>query len=326
MAKLKLTLACGPYDRTRALAEGQVQPEGIDLNYIVPSSPSVTFWRMLKYREFEVSELSLSNYHILRSRGEDDLIAIPIFPNRVFRHSAFWVNTKSGIERPQDLVGKRMGVAEYHMTAAVWGRGILQDDYGVRPEQMEWFTGGLFQAGREDRIELRLPDNVRLHFVPDRTLNSMLEDGSVDALLTPKPYFKKNSSVRRLFPDPRAVEEEFFRRTGIFPIMHTVVIRRDVYEKNRWIAANLYEAFEQSKAICYHWMNEGARYVHPWLPGEMERVRELMGEDPWENGLTEGNRKTIQTLQRYQIEQGLAQRAVPLEELFAESTLVLAKE
>ncbi len=326
MAKLHLTLSCGTYDRTWALAHGEVQPEGIELNYISPNSPSVTFWRMLKYREFDVAELSLSNYTILRSRGEDDLIGIPIFPNRVFRHSAFWVNTRSAIERPQDLVGKRMGVAEYPMTAAVWGRGILQDEFGVRPEQITWYTGGLYEAGRTDRIDFEVPTNIQIQSVANRTLNSMLEEGAIDALLTPKPYFKKTPAVRCLFSDPRQVEEDFFRRTGIFPIMHTIAIRRDVYDKNRWIAASLYEAFERSKQLCYRWMKEGGRYVHPWFPYEIERVTELMGADPYENGLTEGNRKSIQTLQRFLLEQGLAPRIVPVESLFAESTLQLAKE
>lgn len=326
MGKLFLTIACGEYDRTRALAEGQVQPEGIELNYIAPYSPAVTFWRMLKFREFDVAEISLSNYCILRAQGDDSLVGIPIFPNRVFRHSAFWVNVRSGVERPEDLAGKRLGVAEYHMTAAVWGRGILQHEYGVRPEQIWWFTGGLNQAGREDRIDAAIPADVRISFVPDKPLNDLLEHGEIDALLTPKPYFKQTPNVRRLFPNAKQVEQEFYRRTGIFPIMHTIVIRRDVYERHPWIAASLYEAFEESKRRCYRFMLEGARYVAPWFAAEMQETLELMGPDPWENGLTDGNRKSIEWLQRFQVEQGLSPRAVPTEDLFAPSTLALARE
>src|SRR5436309_4985239 len=221
MKKLELTLACERYDRTDALREGRIQPEGIDLVYL-PLAPQESFFRMLRHFEFDASEMSLSAYTVAKSRSEDRIIAIPVFTSREFRHSAIYVNTKAGIEKPADLRGKRVGVPEYMLTAVVWARGILHSEYGVAPNEMRWFTGGQEEAGRQERIELKKPKGVSIESIPaGATLSAMLDEGALDAVITPllpSVYARRSPRVRRLFPNFREVEREYYKRTGIFPI------------------------------------------------------------------------------------------------------------
>jgi len=329
MGKLRLTLACWNYDRTRALADGRVRIEGVDLNYL-PLPVEEIFWGMLRYREFDVAELSFSSYILSHSRGEGHFIAIPVFPSRVFRHSCIYINTQAGIQNPQDLRGRRVGVPEYQMTAAVWARGILQHEYGVAPSDIEWFTGGLEQAGRREKLKLDLPAEIRVQQIGlDQTLNTMLVMGQLDAVITaraPSAFVHGDKRIARLFPNYREVEAEYYRRTGIFPIMHTVVIRREIYESNRWLARSLYRAFEQAKQVCYEDMFEvGAlKVMHPWIVAEAEALRDLFGGDWWPYGL-EPNRKTIETLLQYSFEQGLSKRLLNPESLFAPESLEMAK-
>ena len=250
MAKLHLTLACGDYDRTKTLQDGSLDPVGIALNYL-PMEAEEIFWRMGHHQEFDASEMSLSNYITMTSRGESPFTAIPIFPSRYFRHSCVFINTARGLDKPEDLGGKRIGVAEYAMTAAVWIRGFLSDDHGVAAKDVAWFTGGQEVPGRKERIELRLPPEIKVQPIPDdRTLNDMLDKGGLDALVTariPSCFAAGAPHIRRLFPDFKSVEIDYYRRTQLFPIMHTVVIRNDVYEADPWVARSLYNAFCQSK-------------------------------------------------------------------------------
>jgi 4,5-dihydroxyphthalate decarboxylase len=250
MSKIRLTLACDTYDRTDALADGTVEPEGIDLNYIhLPVEE--TFWRMCQYHEFDISEMSLSSYMINLSRN-DDFRAIPVFPSRAFRHDCIFINADSGIKEPQDLVGKRVGLPEYQITAAIFQRGLLQHEYEVQPTSIKWFQGGLLKPGREERTEIAYPKGISVQKLgPDQTLTRMLEDGEIDALLTARtpPNFSPdgNGPIRRLFPDFKKVEHDYYRKTAIFPIMHTVVLRKDVLDNYPWAAESVFKAFASRK-------------------------------------------------------------------------------
>jgi 4,5-dihydroxyphthalate decarboxylase len=282
--------------------------------------PAEIFWRMLQHKEFDVSEMSLSNYTSLVSGGNSPFIAIPVFPSRVFRHGYFFINTKKGIERPQDLAGKRGGVPEYSMTAAVYMRGLLQHEYGVKPEQVEWVQG------RADRLGRKLPADIKLTQAPAGTeLGDLLERGEIDFLMTannPLSFRRGAPNVRRLFPNYREVEQDYYRRTKIYPIMHTVVIRRDVYDRDPWVAANLYQALCAAKERSYQLVLEaGAPKVSSaWLQALLEEEQAIIGRDWFPYGI-EPNRPSIEALLQYTYEHGLSDRRLKIEDLFAPSTL-----
>lgn len=324
MNKLHLSLACGDYDRTRALKDGSVQAQGIELTYLT-YRPSETFWRMFKFEEFDVSEMSLSSYIMERSRGINRFVAIPIFPSRLFRHGFIFINTGSGIQHPEDLIGKRVGVPEYQQTASVWIRGFLQHDYGVMPDKVLWINGGLEDPGRQEKVELRLPASIRIQPAPaGKSLSAMLAAGELDALVTaraPSCFINGSPNVRRLFPDYRTVEVDYFKRTGIFPIMHTIVIKEELHRKHPWTAASLYYAFCEAKALCYRRMVDSAALIYtlPWFLPELESEREMLGHDLWPYGLA-ANRVALEALVQYSYEQGLAEDKLEIESLFAPST------
>ena len=319
MANLRLTLACGPYDRTQGLRDGTITPEGIDLNYLT-LQPAEIFWRMLQYREFDVSEMSLSNYTTLVSQGNSPFIAIPVFPSRVFRHGYFFINPSKGIAKPADLKGKRGGVPEYSMTAAVYMRGLLQHEYGVKPSDVEWVQG------RADRLGRDLPPDIRLTQAPAGTeLGDLLEKGEIDFLMTannPLSFRRGSPNVRRLFPNYAEVEKDYYRRTKIYPIMHTVVIRREIYDRDPWVALSLYKAFCRAKEHSYRLLLEtgSPKASFAWLQPMIEEEREIMGRDWYPYGL-EQNRPTLDALLQYTEEHGLTDRRPSVEELFAPSTL-----
>ena len=319
MSKLRLTFACGPYDRTLALRDGSIQPEGIDLNYIASQPPDI-FWRMLQFKEFEISEMSLSNHATLVSTGAAPFVAIPVFPSRVFRHGYFFINTDKGIKTPADLKGKRGGVPEYTMTAAVYMRGLLQHDYGVLPSDVEWVQG------RADRLGRKLPPDIRLTQAPAGTeLGDLLERGEIDFMMTannPLAFRRGSPKVRRLFPNYAEVEKDYYRRTKIYPIMHTVVIRRDVYEANPWVALSMYKALCRAKEQAYQLLADmgSPKVSSAWLQPLLEEERAIIGPDWYPYGI-EPNRPTIEALLQYTHEHGLTDRRVKLEELFAPSTL-----
>jgi 4,5-dihydroxyphthalate decarboxylase len=325
MKTLGLTLACWDYDRTRALMDGTVRPEGIDLNYLALPVEE-TFFRMLRHREFDCSEMSLSSYTASLGSENPPFIAIPVFPSRFFRHSCIFVSAKSGIRKPEDLKGKRVGVPEYQMTAPVWIRGILADDYGVKVTDVEHFSGGEEEPGRDEKLKIDLPSTIELSPIPaGKTLSRMLADGELDALLTaraPSTFHTQPDAVKRLFPDYVDQEKAYYRRTKIFPIMHTVVIRREVYAANPWVAQSLAKAFGSAKARAYASYDQTAALpaMVPWLTAHIEEAKREMGADWWPYGVA-ANRQVLETFLRYHHEQGLSKRRLAPEELFAKETL-----
>ena len=325
MGKIHLTLACWDYDRTRALQEGKVQVEGVDLTYL-PLRVEETFWRMLRDQEFDAAELSMGSYLMARDKGFPRFVAIPVFPSRAFRHSCIYINTDSGIKEPRDLVGKRVGVPEYQITMAIWVRGILQHEYGVQPEKMKWFTGGEEHPGRQDKIKHDLPQGIDIRPIgPNQTLSSMLEQGEIDAMISahmPSPFVRRSPKVRRLITNFREVERDYYRRTQLFPIMHTVALREDTYEKYPWVAQSLCKAFSEAKKLCQESMYEfsALKYMLAWSIAEMEEEKEIFGEDLWPYGL-EVNRHVLETLVQYAHEQGLIKKQLDLRSLFAPNTL-----
>jgi 4,5-dihydroxyphthalate decarboxylase len=323
--KLQLTLACWDYDRTRALADGRIAVDGIDLNYV--SLPvEETFFRMLRFREFDAAELSLSSYTVSLFREDPAFIAIPVFPSRFFRHSCIFVSAASGITDPAALAGKRVGVPEYQMTAPVWIRGILQDEYGLDPASVIHQTGGEEEPGREEKLKLDLPPRFRI--VPigkTETLSRLLAQGGIDALFTaraPSTFYTEPQNVRRLFENYAEIERAYFQRTAIFPIMHVIVLRRDVYRRHPWVAQSLFKAFVQSKRVTYEDLKITAalKTSLPWQTAAVEDAIRLLGEDWWSYGFAE-NRHVIETFLRYHHEQGLSARRLAPEELFAPETL-----
>jgi 4,5-dihydroxyphthalate decarboxylase len=324
MTKLNLTLACWDYDRTRALMD-RVTAEGIDLNYLAMPVEE-TFFRMLRHREFHVAEMSLSSYSVSLCSEARPFIAIPVFPSRFFRHSCIFVSAKSTIREPKDLIGKRIGTPEYQMTAPVWIRGILADDYGVPVEDCTYVTGGEETPGRDEKLKLNLPPRIKIERAPPgKTLAGMLRTGEIDALHTaraPSSFTDGSGDVRRLFEDYQAVEQTYFRRTGIFPIMHVIAIRRDVYEANRWVAQTLMQAFREAQALAYRELEETAalKVMLPWLTAHLEATQREMGRDYWSYGL-EPNRKGLETFLRYHHAQGLSPRLLTPDDLFAPEAL-----
>ncbi|HEX3244627.1 MAG TPA: ABC transporter substrate-binding protein [Chloroflexota bacterium] len=320
---LKLTLGCGDYDRTAALRTGEVRPEGIELNYL-SFEPEEVFWRMVRYREFDVSELSLGSYIIRRSKGIDDLVAIPVFPSRMFRHCSIYVHAGAGISEAKDLIGKRIGVPEYQITAATWARGILEHEFGVRPRDVSWHTGGQRTPGRVEKQHINVGEGIHIQSLPEgHTLDQAIAAGEIDALIAPRhplTFMDDSGRVKRLFPNFKELEQDWYRRTGIFPIMHTIAIRRDILQANPWAARSLMKAFEESKARVFATTPalSALKFSLPWLMDEWEQTEALMGKDFWPYGV-EANRQNIATLIQYSYEQGLIDRVLEVDELFPES-------
>jgi 4,5-dihydroxyphthalate decarboxylase len=326
---LQLSLAVGDYDRTRAIFDGRAPVEGCDIT-AVALEPEESFHRAFKFQEFDISEISMSSYTMTAARGEAHYIAIPAFVSRLFRHSGIYIRTDRGIRAPQDLKGKTVGLPEYQMTANVWIRGIFADEYGVKPSDIKWRRGGLEEAGREERARIRLPPEIDYKAVPDdRTLSDMLAKGEIDGLLSaraPSCFLAGAPGVGRLFADYPAVEEAYFRKTGIFPIMHAIGIRRSLVERHPWLAVSVYKAFVRAKDLC---MKELGQIGHlatslPWSVAEYDRVRRVMGADFWSYGIA-ANRHVLQTLARYSFEQGLSARKLDVDEMFAPSTYDLTR-
>ena len=324
MSDLRLTYAGLEYfDRAQSLYDGSVKPHGIDLNYLIVP-PGELFRRVARHAEFDVAEFSVSTLTALVSRGDTRFVAIPVFPSRNFRHGYLWINTSAGIAKPEDLKGKRIGVPEYQMTAALWIRAALQHDHGVAPADMHWMSGGLWAPGYEERAKIALPPEITFSIIPeDRYLEEMLDAGDIDALFSParpRSFMAGEGKVARLFPNFREVEKDYYRRTGFFPIMHTVVLRRDVYEADRWAAMSLYQAFEAAKSHGRRRMASTGSLAAslPWLADDLEEIDEVFGgTDPFVYGI-DANRKILEAMIGYSLEQGLSARPVALEELFAE--------
>jgi 4,5-dihydroxyphthalate decarboxylase len=318
---LKLRLACNNYDRTAALVDGRVKPEGLDLDVTV-LKPRELFPRMLDHQEFDASELSLGSYASLVARDASPFIAIPVMLSKLFRHSCIYVRNGVGIERPQDLKGKRIGTTQYGATAVVTIKGMLADEYGVMPQDMKWFVGGLNAPTEKPLIPLNLPPGVDLRFLErGRTLEAMLAAGELDALfsiLIPKLFLDGSPLIARLFPDFKAAEQDYYRRTRIFPIMHVVVLRKDIHRQHPWVAKNLYRAFCQARdaAVAPLYDTDALATSLPWLIDHVEESRRVLGNELWAYGI-EPNRAALEALCRWVHAQGLAPRIVTPEELFA---------
>ncbi len=325
MPRLRLTFACGDYDRTRALEEGTVRPDGIELTYLrLPVEE--TFFRMLRHREFEVAEMSLSSYVVALQNEPAPFVALPVFTSRMFRHGGIYCSSASGIRGPEDLPGKVVGTPEYQLTAGVWIRGILADRHGVPVDSVRYVTGGQETPGRIEKAALDLGGRVQVDRIPpDRTLSALLAAGEIDALYTPRvpsPFAARDPRVHRLFPDVVAAEQAYYAATRIFPIMHVVVVRRDVHERFPWVAQSLYKALLLAKQQAYEHLYDTSalRFMLPWLTPELERTRELLGDDYWSYGL-EPNRETLAPFLRYSANQGLSRWQLAPEELFAPQAL-----
>jgi hypothetical protein len=321
MSRLRLTLACGDYDRTRALQLGTTLPEGIDLTYL-ELQVEETFFRMLRHREFDVAEMSLSTYAATLSRPDRPFIALPVFTSRMFRHSSVYV--RSGITSVEQLAGGVVGCPEFQLTACVWVRGILEEHHGLPAPEVSYVTGGQETAGRIEKGSVATP--YSLSSIPaDRTLSDMLANGEIDALYTPRvpsPFHVGDGRVSRLFPDVIGTEKGYYAATGIFPIMHVVVIRRAVYEANPWVARSLYKAFLEAKDSAYAALSNSSalRFMSPWLIQHAEEARAMMGDDFWSYGL-DSNRSVLSTFLRYHHADGLSPTLLSPEELFAPESL-----
>ena len=321
MTRLALTFACGSYDRTEALRTGEVAVEGIDLNYLSIEAPREIFDRMVGGLEFDVSELSCSEFISMTAAGKCPFVALPVFPSRMFRHGFIYINKNSGIRAPKDLEGKRVGIPLYTQTAAIWIRGHLMHQYGVNLDSLRWVQGAVEKTGTHGKPHALAPlkSPTIEQNKSGQSLGELLVKGEIDALIGSRQpdELGRCANIARLFPDYRRVEREFYIRTNIFPVMHLVAIRRDVYEKNRWIANSLYKAFVDAKKYALARMRfSGSQcYMLPWQRADVDEIDELFGGDPWPYGV-EANRPTLAALVQYMAEQNFIAQPMPIEELF----------
>ena len=317
---LALTLS----DRVQALFDGTVKPSGVDLQVLRGTTDEI-FYRMLRHREYDVAEMSLAAYTVERSRGMDGLIAIPVFPSRMFRHGSLYVSADSPISDPAQLAGTRVGTPDYQMTAGIWVRDFLEDEYGVDPACMEWSIGGVDTPNRPERLEFRPPGGLAVKKIaPTETLSGLLSAGAIDAMLTPQAPagFVDGGPIRRLFDDPMAVERSYFERTGIFPIMHTVVVRRELVDQHPWIPEVLYGSFVQAKRTAWERLRESdyLPYGLVWFVEAQLQQRALFGDEHWPYGVP-ANRRVLERFANACARQGLTDRRIEIESLFVPSTV-----
>jgi 4,5-dihydroxyphthalate decarboxylase len=327
MSKLNLSVAIGDYDRNRPLIDGAVQMDGVDPVFMT-LSPEEIFFRAFKTTDFDICELSLSSSTVKTADGNFPYVGIPAFLSRCFRHTSIYVRTDR-IKRPQDLKGKRIGLPEYQLTAVVWARALLEDEFGVKPSDVTWVRGGIAHAGRPEKIKLNLPKNVRLEDAPEgKTISGMLASGEIDAFMAPRaPALPADTpNVGWLFPDPEAAAKDYYAKTKIFPIMHIVGVRKTLAEKHRWLPAAVLKAFEQSKAIAMERLADvsAVKVTLPFIEERIMEARTLMGDDYWSYGVP-ANRHVLETFFRHHHAQGLSSRLVTPEDLFHPATLESVK-
>ncbi|MBI1203338.1 MAG: ABC transporter substrate-binding protein [Rhodopseudomonas sp.] len=325
MTNIPVTVAVGDYDRVRPLATGSVQIDGVDPVFSL-LYPEEMFFRAFRFADFDVTELSLSSYVVRLARGDCPYVAIPVFPSRAFRHNAIFIRNDRGITKPEDLRGKRIGLPEYQLTANVWVRYILEQDYGVAPSDIEWVRGGYEVPGRSEKIPLQLPPTVRVaEAPPGKTLSRMLAEGEIDGLIGPRapsPFDAGHPAISWLFPDPGAAALAWYERTKIFPIMHVIGVRRSLVERYPFLAGSLTKAFDASKRMALEALTDTSapKVTLPLLDESLRRARRLMGHDFWPYGL-EPNRTTLQAFLAAHHGQGLSARQLAPEELFHPSSL-----
>jgi 4,5-dihydroxyphthalate decarboxylase len=318
MAKLKLTVACGDYEIVRALKDGTVQADGIELVMLTGMGSRERHWRMARKNEFDVCEINIGGYYMARDRGEA-LTAIPVFLHRRFRHGFAFVNAQSGIRAPEDLIGKKIGGTNFQPASNIWMRGILEEYYGVPHRQCTWVVD------REEDFPFTPPSDLRMEMIAaGKRLDVMLAEGEIPAMLSPdipKLFLDGDKRIVRLFPNYKDVEIAFFKNTKIFPIMHVTVVRQEIFDKYPWVATNLVAAFEQAKALAYRHVANPRSIPLAWVRTAWEEQQEVLGPDPWAYGLGDVNRKNLETVLRYCHQQGLIGRMPPLAELFADTDL-----
>ena len=311
--KLHLTFATGDYESIRALKEGSVRPDGIELTVLTDMTSDTRHWRMLRNREFDIAELSMSNYLMAKYTGLP-FTAIPVFLHRRFRHGFIFLNTNKGIKKPADLIGRRVGLRNFQATANLWIRGILEHEHGLPHRSVHWLKQD------EEEVDWTPPADLDIQRIaPGKSVEKMLMEGELDALIHPEiiqPILAKDQRVNRLFPNYRDLEVDYYKRTGIFPIMHTTAIKQEIVDKYPWVAINLMQAFEESKKAAYKRMENPRIVPLAWFRSFLEEQEELLGHDPWVYGLGEINRNALETLMQYSREQGLLGRNISLEELF----------
>jgi 4,5-dihydroxyphthalate decarboxylase len=323
MPKLNLSVAVRDYDRTRPLSDGLVQIDGVDPVFL-PLEPEEIFFRAFRHAEFDICELSMSSSVVKTAQGDFPYVAVPAFVSRAFRHTSIYVRTDR-VKSPADLKGRRIGVSEYQLTANVWARALLEDQYGVNPSEITWVRGGLEQAGRVEKIAVTLPSEIRLEAAPEgRTLNAMLEAGEIDAFMgprTPSCFEQGKPNVGWLFPDPMAAATDYFRQTGHFPIMHLIGVRRSLVEQHPWLPATVLKAFTQAKAVCLARLEDtsASKVTLPFMEEQVKAARDLMGADFWPYGIAP-NRRTLDYFLAQHHRQGLSARLVTVEELFHPTT------
>jgi 4,5-dihydroxyphthalate decarboxylase len=315
MMNISLSLALTSYDHVRDVLSGEVRAQGIEL---VPLELPIEeiFYRFTRFREWQVSEMSFGKVVALLSEERPDIIALPVFVSRVFRHSAIYRPEGSPIKQPKDLEGRRVGIPEWSQTAGIYVRGMLAHEYGVDLASIQWVQAGVRQPGRIEKVELRLPAGLEIRREAEKTLVGMLAAGELDAVISAREI-----AAPRLFGDYRAVEAEYWKKTRIFPIMHVLVLKRDVYEAHRWIAMNLFKAFDEARRRSVARVREfGISHLPvPWLPNHVQHWRELAGDDFWPYGV-EANRPTLEAFFRYAYEQGVAKTRLRMEDVFAPET------
>ena len=327
--EVPITIACGNYDRTAAIRDGRVRVEGCAVTYL-PLYPEEIFFRAFRYQEFDVTELSFSSFIRTVAAGTSSYIGIPAFVSRIFRHSGIYIRTDAGIRTPADLRGKRIGLPEYQITAVVWMRGMMQHEYGVLPAEIHWRSGGQEQPGRHERTPLKPIKGLDLQPIgDDQTLVDMLRKGELDALFTaraPSSFVNGEPHIARLFPNSREAEKAYYKKTGLFPIMHLVGIRKTLVEQYPWLATSVYKAFCEAKALAMADLRDvnALMVTLPWLEAETNETMAAMGQDFWKYGVQE-NMPEIAALTGYAHEQGLIDRNVGIDELFARSTFEISK-
>jgi 4,5-dihydroxyphthalate decarboxylase len=323
MSKLKLSVAVGNYDRVRPLMDGAVQIDGVDPIFMnLP--PEEIFFRAFRGQDFDICELSMSSFTVKTAQGGCPYIGVPAFLSRAFRHNSIYVR-RDRIKSPEDLKGRRVGLPEYQLTACVWARIILKDEHGVMPSDPIWVRGGIEHPGRPEKIAVKLPPGVRMEDAPaDTTISELLERGDIDGFIAPRPPSyagRRNPHIGWLFADPVAAGRAYFRRTGIFPIMHIAGVRRELVEKHPWLPAAVLKAFEQSKAVCLAALEDtsATKVTLPFVEEQLRAAREFMGNDFWSYGLA-ANRNVLEAFLRHHHAEGLSSRLLAPEELFHPST------